>query len=83
MMHEKDDLQFMGWLLGLEADRLVDRLSNSSCQFLCSRPNAERDDVSSISSSVGEQSFRTKSVAETFTIKHIRKKLLRLQEEED
>jgi hypothetical protein len=39
--------------------------------------------VSSTSSSVGERSFRTMSVAETLTIEDIRKKLLRLQEEED
>jgi hypothetical protein len=37
---------------------------------------------SSISSNVREQSFRTKSVAETFMIEDIRKKLLRLQEKE-
>jgi hypothetical protein len=40
-----DDLQFMGWLLGLETDRSVDGLSNSICQFLCSRPNGQRDGV--------------------------------------
>jgi hypothetical protein len=80
---EEDDLQFIGWLLGLETDRSVDGLSNSICQFLCSRPNSERDGVSSTSSSIGERSFRTKSVAESLTIEDIRKKLMRLQEEED
>jgi hypothetical protein len=48
---EEDDLQYMGWLLGPGTDRSVDELSNSICQFLCSRPNGERD------SSVGERSF--------------------------
>jgi hypothetical protein len=38
--------------------------------------------VSSTSSSVGEQSFRTRSVVEMLT-ENIRKKLLRLQEEKD
>jgi hypothetical protein len=72
---KEDDLQFMGWLLGLETDRSVDELSNSICQFLCSRPNGERNGMSI--------SFRTRSVAEMLTIEDIRKKLLRLQEEED
>jgi hypothetical protein len=80
---EEDDLQFMGWLLELETDSSVDELSNSICQFLCSRPNGERDGVSFTSSSVGERSFRTRSVAATLTMEDIRKKLLRLQEEED
>jgi tetrahydromethanopterin S-methyltransferase subunit G len=39
--------------------------------------------VSSTSSSVGERCIRTTSAAETLTIKDNRKKLLRLQEEED
>jgi hypothetical protein len=30
---EEDDLQFMGWLLGLETDHSVDGLSNNICQF--------------------------------------------------
>jgi hypothetical protein len=57
---EEDDLQFMSWLLGLETDRSVDGLSNSICHFLCSRPNGERDGVSSTTSSVGERSFPTR-----------------------
>jgi hypothetical protein len=75
---EEDDLQFLGWLLGLETIRSVDGLRSSICQFLCSRPNGERDGVSSSSSSVGEQSFRTRSVAEALTMEDIRKKLMRL-----
>jgi predicted nucleic acid-binding Zn-ribbon protein len=39
--------------------------------------------VSSTSSSVGERSFRSRSVAKALTIEDIRKKLLRLQEEEN
>jgi hypothetical protein len=39
--------------------------------------------VSSTSSNVRERSFQRRSVAETLTIEDIRKKLLRLQEEED
>jgi hypothetical protein len=57
-----DDLQFMGWLLGLETDRSVDGLSNSICQFLCSRPNGERDGASLTCSNVGGHNFRTRSV---------------------
>jgi hypothetical protein len=64
---EENDLQFMSWLLGPETDRSVDGLSNNICQFLCSRLNGERDSVSSTSSSVGERSFRTRSVAEALT----------------
>jgi hypothetical protein len=77
---EEDDLQFMGWLLDLKTDRSLDELSSSICQFLCNRPNGG---VSSTSSSVGEHSFRTRSVAEALTIEDIRKKILRLQEEKD
>jgi hypothetical protein len=73
---EEDDLQFMGWLLGLETDRSMDGLSNSICQFLCSRPNGERYGLSLTSTTVGEQSFRTRSVAETLTIEDTMKKLL-------
>jgi hypothetical protein len=62
---EKEDLQFMGWLLGLKTDRSVDELSNSICQFLCSRPNGERDGVSSTSSRVGERNFRKRCVSKT------------------
>jgi hypothetical protein len=58
-------------------------LSNNICQILCSRRNEQRDGVSSTSSKVGERNFRTRIVAETLTIEDIRKKLLRLQEEED
>jgi hypothetical protein len=71
-------MQFMGWLLGLETDSSVDGLSNSICQFWCSRSSS-----SVASSSVEERSFRTRSIAETLTIEDIKKKLLRLQEEED
>jgi hypothetical protein len=73
----------MSWLLGLETDRSVDGLSNSICHFLCSRPNSERDGVSSTSSSVGERIFRTRSVAEALTIGDIIKNFLLLQEEEN
>jgi hypothetical protein len=77
-----DMVEDKSWLLGVETDRSVDGLSNSICQFLCSRPNGGRDGVSSTSSSFGEQSFQTRSVAEILTIEDIRKELLQLQEDE-
>jgi hypothetical protein len=80
---KEDDLQLMGWLLGLETDRSVDGLSNSRCKFLCSRPNGERDGVSSTTSNVRERSFQRRSVAETLMIEDIWKKIMQLQEEED
>jgi hypothetical protein len=50
---EEDGLQLMGWLLGV-----VDGLSNSIRQFLCSRPNGGQDGVSSTSSSFGDKVFK-------------------------
>jgi hypothetical protein len=76
---DEDDLQFMGWLLGLGTDRSVYGVS----KWVFVQPTKRWTSVSSTSSSVGERSFRTRSDAETLTIEDIRKKLLRLQKEED